>query len=59
MRYKGVQSNINETPRNLTERSYEKFMLSPFTLIYRSENEDGSKWAELYEVDWDFIEANR
>jgi MFS family permease len=59
MRYDGVQSNINETPRNLTPESYEKFRNPPFSLIYRSENIDGNKWAELYEVDWDYIETNR
>ncbi|UCG69171.1 MAG: hypothetical protein JSV09_15535 [Thermoplasmata archaeon] len=58
MLYDGVQSNINETPRPLTLLSYEKFMSPPFILIYRSESEDGQKWAELYEVDWEYIEAN-
>jgi hypothetical protein len=58
MRFDGVQSNINETPRNLTTESYEKFMIEPFSLIYRSENLDGEKWAELYKVDWIFIEVN-
>jgi hypothetical protein len=58
MRYDGVQSNINETPRPLTLESYEKFKSPPFSLIYRSESEDGEKWAELYEVDWEYIEAN-
>jgi hypothetical protein len=58
MRYKGVQSNINETPKNLTPESYAKFAHPPFSLIYRSENNDGDKWAELYEVDWEYIEEN-
>jgi hypothetical protein len=59
MRNVGVQSNINETPRNLTPESYAKFQKAPFSLIFRSESEDGEKWAELYWVDWDYIEENR
>jgi hypothetical protein len=59
MRFDGVQSNINETPQNLTPESYGKFTEPPFSLIYRSENEKGTKWAEVYEVDWEYIEQNR
>ncbi len=59
MRYEGVQSNINETPRPMTPESYEKFQSPPFDLLYRSESENGEHWAELYEVDWDYIEENK
>lgn len=59
MRYEGVQSNINETPRNMTPESYAKFQEPPFSLIFRSESEDGEKWAELYWIDWNYIEDNR
>jgi hypothetical protein len=59
MRYQGVQSNINETPQPMTLESYEKFQSPPFGMIYRSESENGEHWAELYEVDWDYIEENR
>jgi hypothetical protein len=59
MRFDGVQSNINETPRNLTQESYAKFQEAPFSLIHRSENIVGDKWAEIYEIDWDYIERNR
>jgi hypothetical protein len=59
MRFEGIQSNINETPRNMTPESYGKFSNPPFELIYRSESLNGEKWAELYEVDWDYIATNR
>ena len=59
IRYQGVQSNINETPRPMTFESYGKFQSPPFNLLYRSESENGEKWAELYEVDWEYIEENR
>jgi hypothetical protein len=59
MRFDGIQSNINETPKNMTPESYGKFAHPPFELIYRSESLDGGKWAELYEVDWDYIADNR
>ena len=59
MRLLGVQSNINETPRPMSLESYEKFQLPPFSLLFRSESEDSNHWAELYEVDWDYIEANK
>jgi hypothetical protein len=59
MRFEGVQSNINETPKNLTDEQYEKFQKPPFTLIFRSENKVGDKWAELYELDWIYIGENR
>jgi hypothetical protein len=59
MRFEGVQSNINETPKNLSDEQYEKFQKAPFTLIFRSVNKEGDKWAELYEVDWVYIEENR
>jgi hypothetical protein len=59
MRNEGVQSNINETPKNLTPESYAKFQELPFSLIFRSENEDGEKWVELYWIDWDYIQENR
>jgi hypothetical protein len=59
MRFEGVQSNINETPKNLTDEQYEKFQKAPFTLIFRSENKEGDKWAELYFVNWVYIEENR
>jgi 4-amino-4-deoxy-L-arabinose transferase-like glycosyltransferase len=58
MRYQGVQSNINETPRPMTFESYEKFQSPPFNLLYKSESENSEKWAELYEVDWVYIETN-
>ena len=59
MRYDGIQSNINETPKNMTPESYGKFTHPPFELLYRSESLDTEKWAELYEVDWDYIADNR
>ena len=59
MRFDGIQSNINETPRNMTPESYGKFAHPPFELLYRSESLDGEKWAELYDVDWDYIADNR
>jgi hypothetical protein len=59
MRYDGVQSNINETPKNLTDEQYEKFQEPPFTLIFRSENQGANKWAEFYDVDWVYIEENK
>jgi hypothetical protein len=36
----GVQSNINETPRVMTGRSYEKFNHQPFELFFQSESLD-------------------
>jgi len=59
MRYEGIQSNINETPRNMTPEMYGKFAQPPFELLHRSESPEGEKWAEIYEVDWDYIENNR
>ena len=58
MRNQGVQSNINETPQPLSLKSYEKFQSLPFILLFRSESEDGTSWAELYEVDWEYIETH-
>jgi 4-amino-4-deoxy-L-arabinose transferase-like glycosyltransferase len=55
MREKGVQSNLNETPRPITDRYYAKFSQEPFDLLYRSQSADGSKWAEVYSVDWEYI----
>jgi len=44
----------------MTDKSYEKFSYQPFKLIYRnaSLNPDTKEvsWAEIYEVNWDYIE---
>jgi len=57
MRDRGIQSNNNETPRPMTNESYEKFALEPFSLIHREVSQDGKKWAEVYSVNWTYIEA--
>ena len=59
MKDKGIQSGNNETPRPMTNESYEKFSRPPFDLLYRSESESGQKWAEVYSVNWSYIEKNR
>lgn len=58
MHNQGVQSNINETPQPLSLKSHEKFQSPPFSLVFRSESEGGTSWAELYEVDWEYIETH-
>jgi hypothetical protein len=55
MKNKGVQSNLNETPRPITDAEYAKFSAEPFGLLYRARSADGSKWAEVYSVNWTFI----
>ena len=59
MRVKGVQSGLNETPRPITDEYYAKFSAEPFRLLYRSTSADGSKWAEVYGVDWTFIDEHQ
>jgi 4-amino-4-deoxy-L-arabinose transferase-like glycosyltransferase len=56
MREKGVQSNLNETPRPITDELYAKFAQEPFSLLFRAQSADGSKWAEVYGVDWAYID---
>ncbi|MBM4248177.1 MAG: hypothetical protein FJ149_01815 [Euryarchaeota archaeon] len=58
MREKGVQSNLNETPRPITDLHYAKFSQEPFRLLFRARSADGSKWAEVSAVDWGYIEKN-
>jgi hypothetical protein len=47
----------------MTNSSYEKFQKNPFTLVYRNVTcaEDGSvdHWAELYEINWLYIDFFR
>jgi hypothetical protein len=56
MKNKGVMSNLNETPRQITDELYAKYSLEPFELIHRETSPDGSKWAEVYAVNWTFID---
>jgi 4-amino-4-deoxy-L-arabinose transferase-like glycosyltransferase len=56
MRGKGVQSNLNETPRPITDTYYAKFSQEPFKLLYRAQGAAGSRWAEVYGVDWSYID---
>jgi hypothetical protein len=56
MRTKGVQSNLNESPRPITDELYAKYSAEPFELIHRTANADGTKWAEVYAVNWTFID---
>jgi hypothetical protein len=58
MRTKGVQSNLNETPRPITDALYAKFGSEPFELLHRVSNADGTKWAEVYVVNWTYIGNN-
>ena len=57
MRDKGVQSNLNETPRPISDAGYAKFSKEPFRLLFRAQSADGSKWAEVYDVDWEYIDS--
>jgi 4-amino-4-deoxy-L-arabinose transferase-like glycosyltransferase len=56
MRTKGVMSNLNETPRPITDELYAKYSAEPFELLHRSASSDGSKWAEVYMVNWTYID---
>ena len=56
MRTLGVQSNLNESPRPMTDELYGKFSAEPFELIHSSSDADGSKWAEVYAVNWTYID---
>jgi hypothetical protein len=56
MRTKGVQSNLNESPRPITDELYAKYSAQPFELLHRSVSSDGSKWAEVYAVNWTYID---
>jgi len=58
MREDGVQSNINETPRPIEDEAYAKFQQQPFSLVFRTQNKNGDRWVEVYEVDWGYVEAN-
>lgn len=58
MRTKGVQSNLNETPRPITGALYAKFGSEPFELLHRVSNGDGTRWAEVYVVNWTYIDKN-
>jgi len=46
----------------MTDKSYEKFSYQPFELIYRNFtiNPDTleESWAEIYEINWDYIEKS-
>ena len=55
MRTKGVMSNLNETPRPITDALYAKYSQEPFDLIHRETSSDGSKWAEVFAVNWTYI----
>ena len=55
MRTKGVQSNLNESPRPITDELYAKYSAEPFELIHRESNQDDAKWAEVYMVNWTYI----
>jgi len=55
MRYRGVQSNLNESPRPISDRQFAKFSAEPFELLHREASPDGSKWAEVYAVNWTYI----
>ena len=48
----GIQSGTNTTPPRMTTESIAKFQLPPFRLLHRIESPDGSRWAEVYAVDW-------
>jgi len=56
MREKGVQSSLNETPRPISDAGYARFSAERFGLLHRTSGADGSKWAEVYGVDWEFID---
>jgi len=56
MRTKGIQSGLNESPRPITDALYAKYSAEPFELVHREISQDGSKWAEVYAVNWTFID---
>ena len=44
----------------MTNESYEKFVYQPFELVYRNatlnQNMEEAHWAEVYAVNWTFVE---
>jgi len=54
----GVQSGTDlETPK-MTGDTYGKFTLPPWRFVHRVESEDGSRWAELYRIDWEWADRH-
>ena len=54
----GVQSGVVADPPRMTEASYAKFSLAPFQLVHREESADGTRWAELYRIDWEWADRH-
>ena len=48
----GIQSGTNTAPPKMTAESLAKFQDPPFRLVHRIESPDGSRWAEVYAVEW-------
>jgi len=64
MRNLYVQKQYKKTVFDfMTNESYDKFSREPFKLLYRNEtyNKQGQvlHWAEVYEVDWDYINNSK
>ncbi|HKZ49307.1 MAG TPA: hypothetical protein VJ397_11055 [Thermoplasmata archaeon] len=54
----GAQSGADDVPAPMSREAHAKFGRAPFVRVFRSESEDGTRWAEVYRVDWPWILAH-